>query len=326
MQIASSEQITRFERNLPWLAITAAVTPFVGLFGTVWGIIDAFHGLGTSGAATLRAVAPGISEALITTAAGLAAAIVMSRVIGLALAMVPLSAFVWAAFRIVPLSDRLSLWIVPALYFGIAFGGDEALRFLRRAYSHRNGAGLMVGTLALAAMLWLCLDISRTGEHDMATLPRVPQGVDDRAAVRWLMAERQRGEPLLAMHLTMPAIWWYGTVPISRSGATLPDGGRLFEVSASSQTVDCPLDQLRAALEGSGRAAFYLGFDQSEDFNALLLSRLSELGRLVTYRKFETGHAAVFDFRAPRISGGRAPGDVVDRPRGCVAIQAAGRW
>jgi len=75
MQIASSEEITRLERNLPWLAITAAVTPFIGLFGTVWGIIDAFHGLGTAGAATLRAVAPGISEALITTAAGLAAAI-----------------------------------------------------------------------------------------------------------------------------------------------------------------------------------------------------------------------------------------------------------
>src|ERR1700680_857708 len=75
MQIGASEEITRLERNLPWLAITAAGTPFVGLFGTVWGIIDAFHGLGTAGAATLRAVAPGISEALITTAAGLAAAI-----------------------------------------------------------------------------------------------------------------------------------------------------------------------------------------------------------------------------------------------------------
>ena len=75
MQIGSSEEISRLERNVPWLAITAAVTPFVGLFGTVWGIIDAFHGLGTAGAATLRAVAPGISEALITTAAGLAAAI-----------------------------------------------------------------------------------------------------------------------------------------------------------------------------------------------------------------------------------------------------------
>jgi biopolymer transport protein TolQ len=75
MQIAASEEISRFERNMPWLAITGAVTPFVGLFGTVWGIIDAFHGLGTAGAATLRAVAPGISEALITTAAGLVAAI-----------------------------------------------------------------------------------------------------------------------------------------------------------------------------------------------------------------------------------------------------------
>jgi biopolymer transport protein TolQ len=75
MQIASSEEISRLERNVAWLAITGAVTPFVGLFGTVWGIIDAFHGLGTAGAATLRAVAPGISEALITTAAGLAAAI-----------------------------------------------------------------------------------------------------------------------------------------------------------------------------------------------------------------------------------------------------------
>src|ERR1700686_5103470 len=48
MQIGASEEITRLERNVPWLAITAAVTPFIGLFGTVWGIIDAFHGLGTA--------------------------------------------------------------------------------------------------------------------------------------------------------------------------------------------------------------------------------------------------------------------------------------
>jgi biopolymer transport protein TolQ len=73
--IATSEEMTRLERRMPWLATTGAVTPFIGLFGTVWGIIDAFHGLGTAGAATLRAVAPGISEALITTAGGLFAAI-----------------------------------------------------------------------------------------------------------------------------------------------------------------------------------------------------------------------------------------------------------
>jgi biopolymer transport protein TolQ len=74
-QIASSEELTRLERRLTWLATTGSVSPFIGLFGTVWGIIDSFHGLGTAGAATLRAVAPGMSEALITTAAGLFAAI-----------------------------------------------------------------------------------------------------------------------------------------------------------------------------------------------------------------------------------------------------------
>jgi biopolymer transport protein TolQ len=73
--IATSEELTRLERRLPWLATTGSVTPFIGLFGTVWGIIDAFQGLGSTGSATLRAVAPGISEALITTAAGLLAAI-----------------------------------------------------------------------------------------------------------------------------------------------------------------------------------------------------------------------------------------------------------
>lgn len=74
-QTASSEALTVMEQRMTWLATIAAVAPFIGLFGTVMGIIDAFHGLGTQGSATLRAVAPGISEALITTAAGLVVAI-----------------------------------------------------------------------------------------------------------------------------------------------------------------------------------------------------------------------------------------------------------
>lgn len=74
-QTAASEAMTSLERRLTWLATIASVSPFVGLFGTVIGIVDAFHGLGTSGGATLRAVAPGISEALITTAAGLFVAV-----------------------------------------------------------------------------------------------------------------------------------------------------------------------------------------------------------------------------------------------------------
>src|SRR5271163_4455228 len=74
-QTAASEALTAMESRMTWLATIAQGATFVGLFGTVMGIIDAFHGLGTAGAATLRAVAPGISEALITTAAGLVVAI-----------------------------------------------------------------------------------------------------------------------------------------------------------------------------------------------------------------------------------------------------------
>src|SRR5689334_2491302 len=75
MQLQSAEEVRRVEKGMAWLATTGSVTPFIGLFGTVWGIIDAFAGLGSAGAASLRAVAPGIAEALITTAAGLATAI-----------------------------------------------------------------------------------------------------------------------------------------------------------------------------------------------------------------------------------------------------------
>ena len=75
IQIASSTELTRMEQWLTFLATTGSVTPFIGLFGTVWGIIDAFFALGNAGTATLHSVGPGISEALITTAAGLFAAI-----------------------------------------------------------------------------------------------------------------------------------------------------------------------------------------------------------------------------------------------------------
>jgi biopolymer transport protein TolQ len=75
MQLAAADEVRRVEKGMSWLATTGSVTPFIGLFGTVWGIIDAFSGLGSAGAASLRAVAPGIAEALVTTAAGLFAAI-----------------------------------------------------------------------------------------------------------------------------------------------------------------------------------------------------------------------------------------------------------
>ena len=75
MHVASADEVRSLEKWMSWLATTGSVTPFIGLFGTVWGVIDAFAGLGEAGAASLRVVAPGIAEALITTAAGLATAV-----------------------------------------------------------------------------------------------------------------------------------------------------------------------------------------------------------------------------------------------------------
>jgi biopolymer transport protein TolQ len=72
---AAGVEVTRLERRLSFLATAASVTPFIGLFGTVWGIMDAFGDIGRMGSANLAVVAPGISGALITTAAGLFAAI-----------------------------------------------------------------------------------------------------------------------------------------------------------------------------------------------------------------------------------------------------------
>jgi biopolymer transport protein TolQ len=72
---ACNTEMTKLESALGFLATTGSASPFIGLFGTVWGIMDTFKGIGARGSATLAIVAPGISEALIATAAGLAAAI-----------------------------------------------------------------------------------------------------------------------------------------------------------------------------------------------------------------------------------------------------------
>jgi biopolymer transport protein TolQ len=75
VQRSASAQLTRLEKRMNFLATTASVTPFIGLFGTVWGVMTSFSGLANANTATLRAVAPGIADALIATAFGLFAAI-----------------------------------------------------------------------------------------------------------------------------------------------------------------------------------------------------------------------------------------------------------
>ncbi|NOT34410.1 MAG: hypothetical protein HOP12_09595 [Candidatus Eisenbacteria bacterium] len=75
MERASSDELSRLERGVGFLGTTGSVSPFIGLTGTVWGVMTAFLAIGTQGSASLAVVAPGIAEALITTVAGIAAAI-----------------------------------------------------------------------------------------------------------------------------------------------------------------------------------------------------------------------------------------------------------
>jgi biopolymer transport protein TolQ len=75
MKRAANVELTKLEQTLTFLATTSGSTPFIGLFGTVWGIMNAFRGLSVTRSSTIQAVAPGIAEALIATAAGLVAAI-----------------------------------------------------------------------------------------------------------------------------------------------------------------------------------------------------------------------------------------------------------
>ena len=75
MQITMDREMDRMEKRLTFLASTGSVSPFIGLFGTVWGIMNSFHNIGASSNTSLAVVAPGIAEALFATALGLVAAI-----------------------------------------------------------------------------------------------------------------------------------------------------------------------------------------------------------------------------------------------------------
>mgnify|MGYP000058908847 CR=1 FL=1 len=75
MRVALSREVDSLETHLPFMATVGSISPYIGLFGTVWGIMNSFQQIGATGSANLAVVAPGISEALIATAVGLAAAI-----------------------------------------------------------------------------------------------------------------------------------------------------------------------------------------------------------------------------------------------------------
>jgi hypothetical protein len=252
------------------------------------------------------------------------------RTLGVVLAAVPLTAFVLGALRVVPLHDRLALWIVPSLYLGVALFAEAGIRLARNTSIRPRSLRLAMVLLGASLLIPVCTDITARGWHAYRTgrWPDSNHGLDDRAAVRWLMEQRMPGDAVMTTNLGVPAIWWYGGIPVSgqAAGSTLPDGTPIFELALEPRR-ECQPDHLRALLEGRRRALVYLGFpDQPAD---VLFARIAELGVVSMERRFALlGHAAVVDVSASagaREAAGPPQSDTAPSD-GCVAGQLARRW
>lgn len=257
------------------------------------------------------------------------------RVLGYVVATVPLSACVLAAVRVAPLYERVSLWTVPALYVGIALCIDAAVRWGRDAYKRRLGARAALAGFVSIAGLWLCVDIVGRGWRDIEEdrPPSTNHQLDDRTAVKWLVAQHRPGDAVLTTVLALPAVWWYGGVPVSppASGGSLPDGSPILEVFYRAPGAECD-DELRRALVPYERALVYFGFrfdDVPEGFDDLLLRELGLIGRVTEPQRFSGITRAVLVDIAPVQRPADAAAPNASRSTsldGCVSVRPAVRW
>jgi hypothetical protein len=264
-----------------------------------------------------------------------------SPTLGLFRATVPVSAFALAALRLVPMQDRLSLWVVPALYVGIALFSDRAARFGHDAYVRRGRTRLALAVVLASVGSWLCADIVSRGSDNLRNAQWLHSNhqLDDRTGVRWLMGQRQPGDALMATRLALPALWWYGGIPISNrdlAAGRQADSSPMLEVGYRAAGPDCQRNQLRDALKGDRRVLVYFGFrfdDVPGGFDGVLLRSLGEIGSLAAFQNFaEFGHAAVFELPSAsdrETSAGPVAGRFSSTSRsddGCVVVHAASRW
>jgi hypothetical protein len=246
---------------------------------------------------------------------------------------VPVSLFVFAGLRLVPIYERISLWALPATYVGIALLADAAVRFGRAAYARRTatGAGLAVVASAITFVAFqVCYDIFERGRFDMLVGRPADSNheLDDRSGIGWLMAQHQPGDVLITTQLGLPALWWYSGASIAApgSGTRMTDGSPILQAQHFWPT-DCRSIRVPDALEGR-RMLVYLGFrfdDTPQGFDDLLIESLSRFGTVVAEQRFsQAGRSLVFESRKPAAPAARPVGTTP--VAGCVSLRPPLLW
>ena len=238
--------------------------------------------------------------------------------------------------RLIPLYERLAIWVVPSLYLGIALCVDAGIRVGRNAYRQRRHVRAATAALVIAAVLWLCGNVAAEGWRaiQIARSDNSNHQLDDRMAVEWLLTQHERGDVVLTTRLALPAVWWYGGAPVSSPtlGGFLRDRIPILEVDHVEQGRGCHSDELRGALRAYRRALVYLGFrfdDVPPGFDNFLMQELRRIGRVTESQRFPgVTRALIVDIVPPREEFARAT-TLLDSPTpttGCISVRPARRW
>jgi hypothetical protein len=270
---------------------------------------------------------------------GLAVSAARRQLLGLMFATVPVSAVLLSLLGVIPIFERLALWVVPSMYVPVALSAD-AIVWLAGVRARRVGAASAIAAaLVAAAACVVAGGVAWHGAIAIANKPRSNYGLDDRRSIRRLLADHRAGDAIATTHFGLAALWWYGGLSIAGDPervAHLPDGSPVFELRHVERAADCGRAnaEVDEAFRGRDRVSVYLGFRMNvlpERFDALTMRELSRRGSLVGFKQYAEGsQVAIFDLRAPgepassdRITEAREPATM---PPGCIAVVPARRW
>ncbi|HYN06489.1 MAG TPA: hypothetical protein VES67_03770 [Vicinamibacterales bacterium] len=254
--------------------------------------------------------------------------------VGLVYASVPITAL--ALSPTVPMHERLALWIVPALYVGVALLVDRAAQLCVVGVRRRQWLLAATAASVLIVESFLLADVLGHGRDELvgARWSDAKHSLNDRLAVRWLMRQHRPGDVLISTRLAWPAVRWYGGIrALDAPDGRMRDGSLMYEASYQADP-GCLTGQLRDTLASHHRVLVYLGFrDVPDGFDDLLLERLDELGAVVDLQEFAgLSRAAVLDLHVAgseeitfRLLSRRKMEESVPLG-GCITIQRAVLW